>query len=53
MLTFEIIWRSSILLVLVFLAGSSFATGGILAGSLLVICIPVWLYIGMYNIGYF
>jgi hypothetical protein len=24
-----------------------------LAGSLLLFCIPIWLFIGLYNLGYF
>ena len=51
--TFEMIWRGSILVLLAYLAWSSFVTGGILAGSLLLFCIPIWLFIGLYNLGYF
>jgi len=51
--TFEMIWRSSILVILAYLAWSSFVTGGLLAGSLLLLCIPIWLFIGLYNLGYF
>jgi hypothetical protein len=53
MRTIEIFWRGSILVVLAYLAWSSFVTGGLLSGSLLLFCIPIWFYIGMYNIGYF
>ncbi len=51
--TLEMFWRGSVLLVLVYFAWSSFVAGGMLAGGLLVFCIPIWLYIGLYNIGYF
>lgn len=47
------IWRGSIVVVLAFLAWISFATGSILAGFLLLLCIPAWLFIGLYNLGYF
>lgn len=47
------IWRGSILVILAGLAWSHFAAGGLLVGSLLVFCIPLWLYIGLYNSGYF
>jgi len=53
MTTFEMIWRGSILVILAFLAWSSFVGGGILAGALLLCCVPIWLYIGLYNMGYF
>ena len=51
--TIELIWRGLILIVLAYFAWSSFVTGGVLSGVLLLLCIPVWLYIGLYNIGYF
>jgi hypothetical protein len=53
MTTFEMIWRGSILAILAYLAWTSFIAGGILVGSLLLFCIPLWLYIGLYNVGYF
>jgi hypothetical protein len=53
MTTFEMIWRGSILALLAFLAWNSFLAGGILVGSVLLLCIPIWLYIGLYNLGYF
>jgi len=53
MTTIEMIWRGLILVILVFLAWSSFIGGGILAGALLLFCIPIWLFIGLYNMGYF
>jgi hypothetical protein len=53
MTTIEMIWRGMILVILVFLAWSSFVGGGILAGALLLSCVPIWLYIGLYNMGYF
>lgn len=28
-------------------------TGGMLVGLVLLSCIPVWLFIGLYNLGYF
>ncbi len=46
-------WRGSVLIVLAYLAWFSFAAGGILAGLLLLLCIPAWLFIGLYNLGYF
>jgi hypothetical protein len=53
MKTIEMFWRGSVVVILGYLAWFSFATGGILAGSLLVLCIPAWLFIGLYNLGYF
>lgn len=53
MKTFQMFWRGSILIILAYFAVSSFVTGGLLAGSFLLFCIPLWLYIGMYNLGYF
>jgi hypothetical protein len=53
MTTFEMFWRGSILVILAYLAWSSFLAGGIFVGSLLLFCIPIWLYIGLYNLGYF
>ena len=52
MKTFEILWRASILFMLAFLAWSNFITGGILAASLLLLCLPVWLYITLYSLEY-
>jgi len=52
MKTFEIFWRGLILLGLTFLAWVNFSTGGILAGSLLLLCFPVWLYITLYSLEY-
>jgi len=52
MKTFEIFWRGLILLGLTFLAWVNFSTGGILAGSLLLLCVPVWLYITLYSLEY-
>jgi membrane protein CcdC involved in cytochrome C biogenesis len=52
MKTFEIIWRGLILLGLAFLAWINFNTGGIMAGSLLLLCVPVWLYVGLYSLEY-
>jgi hypothetical protein len=48
MRTFEIFWRSAVLVVLAFLSGSYFVGGGILAGAFLLLCVPVWLYIALY-----
>ena len=53
MTTFEMIWRGSILVLLAYLAWSSIMAGGLLVGSLLLFCIPIWLYMGLYNLGYF
>ena len=52
MITFEIIWRGTILLVLAFLAWNYFLGGGILVSALLLLCIPVWLYIALYSLNY-
>ena len=52
MITFEIIWRGVILLVLAFLAWNYFLGGGILVSVLLLLCIPVWLYITLYSLNY-
>ena len=52
MITFEIIWRGAILLVLAFLAWSYFLVGGVLVSGLLLLCIPVWLYIALYSLNY-
>jgi hypothetical protein len=53
MKTFEMLWRGSILVILIYLAWLSFTAGGLLVGSLLLLCIPAWLFIGLYNLGYF
>jgi hypothetical protein len=50
--TFEIIWRGAILFVLAFLAWNYLIGGGLLAGALLLVCIPVWLYIALYSLNY-
>ena len=52
MITFEILWRGLILLVLAFLAWNYFLGGGILVSALLLLCIPVWLYITLYSLNY-
>lgn len=52
MKTFEIFWRGLILLGLAFLAWNNFSTGEILAGSFLLLCVPVWLYVGLYSLEY-
>jgi hypothetical protein len=52
MKTFEMVWRGLILLGLAFLAWINFSTGGILAGSLLLFCVPVWLYVTLYSLEY-
>jgi hypothetical protein len=52
MKTFEMIWRGAVLFVLAFLSGSYFLGGGILAGSFLLLCVPVWLYITLYMLNY-
>jgi hypothetical protein len=52
MITFEIIWRSAVLLLLAFLAGSYFLGGGVLVSAILFLCIPVWLYITLYSLNY-
>jgi hypothetical protein len=52
MKTFEIVWRGLILLGLAFLAWINFSTGGILSGSLLLLCVPVWLYVTLYSLEY-
>ena len=52
MKTFEIVWRGLILLGLAFLAWINFSTGGNLAGSLLLLCVPVWLYVTLYSLEY-
>ncbi len=53
MKTFEMVWRGSVVLILVYLAWISFAAGSLLAGAFLLLCIPAWLFIGLYNLGYF
>jgi hypothetical protein len=53
MKTFELIWRGSIVVILACLAWFSLATGSVLAGLFLLLCIPAWLFIGLYNLGYF
>jgi hypothetical protein len=53
MKTFEIFWRGSVAVILAYLAWISLAAGGILAGLFLLLCIPAWLFIGLYNLGYF
>jgi len=52
MRTFEIIWRSAVLVVLAFLSGSYLLGGGILAGVFLLFCVPVWLYITLYMLNF-
>lgn len=52
MITFEIIWRSAVLLLLAFLAWSYFLAGGVLVSAILFLCIPVWLYIALYSLNY-
>ena len=52
MKTFEIVWRGLIFLGLAFLAWVNFSDGGILAGSLLLLCVPVWLYVTLYSLEY-
>jgi len=52
MKTFEIFWRGAILLLLVFLAWNYLITGAVLGGSLLLLCLPVWLYIALYSLNY-
>ena len=46
-------WRGSVLVILTLLTWNTFVAGGLLAGVLLLSCIPVWLFIGLYNQGYF
>jgi hypothetical protein len=53
MKTFEIFWRGSVTVILAYLAWISLAAGGIVAGLFLLLCIPAWLFIGLYNLGYF
>jgi hypothetical protein len=53
MKTLEMIWRGSIVILLAYLSWISFATGGTLTGLFLLLCIPAWLFIGLYNLGYF
>jgi hypothetical protein len=52
MKTFEIFWRGLILLGLALLAWINFSTGGLMAGSLLLACVPVWLYVALYSLEY-
>ena len=52
MKTFEIMWRGLILLGLAFLAWTNFSTGGFFGGSLLLLCVPVWLYVALYSLEY-
>ena len=47
------LWRGAVLLILAFLTWNNFVAGGFIAGVLLLSCIPVWLFIGLYNQGYF
>lgn len=51
--TVEMFWRGAIVLALAYLAWISFLTGGMLAGFLLLFCIPIWLFISLYHWGYF
>jgi hypothetical protein len=53
MKTFEIFWRGSVTVILAYLAWISLAAGGVVAGLFLLLCIPAWLFIGLYNLGYF
>ena len=50
MMTFELIWRSAVLVILAFLAGSYFLAGGIAVSAVLLLCVPVWLYITLYSL---
>lgn len=52
MITIEIIWRGAVLLLLAFLTWSYLIGGSLLAGALLLICIPLWLYITLYSLNY-
>ena len=52
MYKFEILWRSTVLFVMAFLAWNYFLGGGILVSALLLLCIPVWLYITIYSLNY-
>jgi hypothetical protein len=52
MKTFEIIWRGAVLFVLAVLSGSYFVGGGIMAGILLLLCVPIWLYITLYMLNF-
>jgi hypothetical protein len=51
--TFDMFWRGLILAVLALLTWSNLVAGGLASGILLLSCIPVWLFIGLYNRGYF
>jgi hypothetical protein len=51
--SFEMVWRGSIVVILLYLAWLSLATGSTLTGAFLLLCIPAWLFIGLYNLGYF
>ncbi len=46
-------WRGSVFVILAFLTWNSFVAGGFMASFLLLSCIPVWLFIGLYHQGYF
>jgi hypothetical protein len=52
MKTFEIFWRGLIFLGLALLAWINFSTGEIMPGSLLLLCVPVWLYVTLYSLEY-
>jgi hypothetical protein len=47
------LWRSLVAFALGYLAWNSFVAGGMVAGLLLLFCIPIWLFIALYNWGYF
>ena len=52
MQTFELFWRSAILLLLAFLAWNYFIGGVLLVSVLLLLCVPVWLYITLYSLNF-
>ena len=47
------LWRGTVLLLLAFLTWNNFVAGGLIPGFFLLSCIPIWLFIGLYNHGYF
>ncbi len=52
MFTLEILWRGAVLFALAFLAWNYFTGGLLLVGVLLGLCVPVWLYIGLYSLNF-
>ncbi len=52
MITFEILWRGAVLIILTFLALNYYMAVAIAGGMLLLLCVPVWLYITLYSLNF-